>query len=285
MALQGFFDDSGNEPTSLIFILAGFITTNQHWAAFSDEWQLALDEPPRLEYFKMAEAEHFRGQFSKKNGWINENRDARLLTLANIVAKYAIVRVHVSILHSSFAQWIKSIRNPTRNSAQDNPYFALFQSIVQIISYLRVNAFRNDSCEIVFDDQGSMGADAIHFWENFRRNPAATADETADLFRGYFDNPPIFRDEKKCLPLQASDLYAWQLRRRFVERDAPPRSALLALEKIESCGVDLSDEMVRNISRGLVEIREQFIENRPGIQLLGPGEGPKRGPFAKRRQK
>src|ERR1700730_17739629 len=81
MALQGFFDDSGNEPTSPIFVLAGFITTNQQWAAFSDEWQLALDEPPRLKYFKMAEAEHFRGQFSKTKGWINENRDARLLTL------------------------------------------------------------------------------------------------------------------------------------------------------------------------------------------------------------
>ena len=35
-----------------------------------------------------------------------------------------------------------------------------------------------------------LGADAIYFWENFRRNPAATADETADLFRGYFDREP-----------------------------------------------------------------------------------------------
>jgi hypothetical protein len=285
MTVQAFFDDSGNEPTSPIFVLAGFITTNQRWAAFSDEWQLALEEPPRLEYFKMAEAEHFRGQFSKRKGWTNENRDARLITLANIVAKYAIVRVHASILHSSFHQWIKSIRNPTRNSAQDNPYFALFQLIVQIVSALRVRAFNNDPCEIVFDEQGSMGADAIYFWEKFRRNPAATASETADLFHGYFDNPPIFRDEKKCLPLQASDLYAWQLRRRFVETDGLPRSPLLALEKIESLGFDLSDEAVRNISQSLVEIREQFIENRPGIQLFGPGEGPKRGPFSKRIRK
>jgi hypothetical protein len=72
MALQGFFDDSGNESSSPIFVLAGFITTNQRWAAFSDEWQLALDEPPRLKYFKMAEAEHFR--------WIvfeNEKLDQR----------------------------------------------------------------------------------------------------------------------------------------------------------------------------------------------------------------
>jgi hypothetical protein len=223
MALQAFFDDSGNEQSSPIFVLGGFITTNQRWAAFSDEWQQALDEPPRLEYFKMAEAEHFRGQFSKTKGWINENRDARLLTLANIVTKHAIVRVHASVLHSSFQRWIKSIRNPTRNSAQDNPYFVLLQSIVQIVSALRVRAFRNDSCEIVFDDQGSTGADAIYFWENFRTDPAATAKETADLFRGYFDNPPFFvtrRNACRCRPqIFMHGTFAADLLRAMLRRD------------------------------------------------------------------
>lgn len=171
MVLQAFFDDSGNEPTSPIFILAGFVTTDHRWKAFSDDWQRALDEPPPLEYFKMAEAENFRGQFLKSKGWINENRDARVLTLATIVAKYAIVRVHASISHESFNKWIKNIRNPTRNSAQDSPYFALFQSIVQIVSALRVRALKGDPCAIIFDEQGSMGADAIFSGKTSRITP------------------------------------------------------------------------------------------------------------------
>jgi hypothetical protein len=86
--------------------------------------------------------------------------------------------------------------------------------------------------------------------------------------------------------LQAADLYAWQLRRNFVEREhAPPRPALLALEQITSFGMHLSDEMIRDISRDLVEIRNQFIENRGGVPLFGPGEGPKRKPFGKREKK
>ncbi len=286
MVLQAYSDDSGSEPNSPIFILAGFVTTQQRWAAFSHEWQALLDEPPGLAYFKMTEAENFRGQFSKKKGWNVENRDDRVLRLAKSIAKYAIIRVDASLLHESFERWIKSIRNPTRSSAQDNPYFALFHMVIQIISFVRVQAFHGDQCDLIFDEQGSLGADAIHFWDNLKKNPAATAEVTKDLFSGYAGNRPIFRDEKQFLPLQAADLYAWQLRRNFVEREhAPPRPALLALEQITSFGMHLSDEMIRDISRDLVEIRNQFIENRGGVPLFGPGEGPKRKPFGKREKK
>jgi hypothetical protein len=68
MVLQASIDDSGNEPSSPIYYLAGFVTTHQQWANFSDEWQAALNESPKLAYFKMSEAEHFRGEFSKKKG-------------------------------------------------------------------------------------------------------------------------------------------------------------------------------------------------------------------------
>ena len=225
MVLQAYIDDSGNEPTSPIFVLAGFISTHQRWAAFSDEWQAALDEPPQLAYFKMAEAEHFREQFSKSRGWIVENRDARILKLANIIAKHAITRIHSAMLHESFDRWIRSIKNPSRNSAQDHPYFMLFHAIVQIISTLRVHAYNNDPCDIIFDEQGSLGLDAIYFWENLRKNPAAIAKETAAAFANYFGKPPIFRNEKEFLPLQAADLYAWQLRRRFIETNRAPLRA------------------------------------------------------------
>jgi hypothetical protein len=283
MALQAYSDDSGNEPTSPIFVLAGFVTTHQRWAEFSDEWQAALDEPPKLAYFKMAEAESLRKQFSMKRGWDIQKRDARVLKLATIIPKYAIVRVHASVLHASFKKWIKSIRNPSRNSPQDSPYFILLHSLVQTISILRIRSFNKDPCDLIFDEQGSLGQDAIFYWENLRKNPAASAAKTADLFAGYAENPPIFRDEKALLPLQAADLYAWQLRRKFVEKDrAPTRPALLALEEIVDLGTDWSDDTIRDISQHLVDVRERFIADHPGIRLFGPGEGPRTKPFAKR---
>src|SRR5437868_7829681 len=81
MVLQTYADDSGNEPTSPIFVLAGFIASYEEWAAFSDEWKAALAEPPGLDYFKMKEAERLHDQFSKRKGWTEKKRDDRLIQL------------------------------------------------------------------------------------------------------------------------------------------------------------------------------------------------------------
>jgi hypothetical protein len=282
MVLQAFFDDSGNEPTSPIFVLAGLVTTHERWARFSEEWRAVLDGPPRLDYFKMAEAESLRKQFSIENGWNKESRDDLVLRLAGIVFKHVIGGIHASISHESFDRWIRSIKNPTRNTTQDHPYFALFHAVVQITSFLQIRSFQNHPCDLIFDEQGSLGLDAIHYWENLRRIEAPNKD-VADVMAGYSGNPPNFRNEKEFLPLQAADLYAWQLRRRFVERGrAPARPALIELEKIAAMEMDLSDEMLRDLSRHLVDVREKFIKDRPGIRLFGLGEGPRRKPLGKR---
>src|SRR5690348_16810211 len=125
MALQVYVDDSGSEPTSPIFVLAGLVTSDKKWTEFADEWRATLNAAPSLKYFKMAEAEHFRKEFSIRKGWTPKERDARVLALSGVIAKYALLRVDVSISHETFGCWIKSIRLPTRNSPADNPYFTL----------------------------------------------------------------------------------------------------------------------------------------------------------------
>jgi hypothetical protein len=70
--LQGCFDDSGDMTTGPVFVLAGMIAPVDKWLAFSNEWAQALIETPYIEYFKCAEAQGLRGQFSIRNGW---NRD------------------------------------------------------------------------------------------------------------------------------------------------------------------------------------------------------------------
>jgi hypothetical protein len=62
--LQGYFDDSGSEPQSLAFVIAGYILPSEKMAAFADDWLIALHQKPRIEYFKMAEALSGAGEFS-----------------------------------------------------------------------------------------------------------------------------------------------------------------------------------------------------------------------------
>ena len=58
-----FIDDSGSGGDSPYYILAGYSAPKATWAAFWPDWQAALDVPPKLEYFKMSEAESLKGQF------------------------------------------------------------------------------------------------------------------------------------------------------------------------------------------------------------------------------
>jgi hypothetical protein len=97
-------DDSGSEPSKPHFILAGFAAPAAQWAAFADEWQAALDEPPKLDYFKMKEAAKLQDQFAKKRGWDELKRDDRLITVTRIINKYVMARPAVhsampSMLH------------------------------------------------------------------------------------------------------------------------------------------------------------------------------------------
>jgi hypothetical protein len=270
MILQAFFDDSGNEPNSPVFVLAGLISTYERLAKFSDDWQSVLDESPRLDYFKMAEAEHFNKQFRKARGWDSRKRDKRLSKLTGLISQYVIGGVYAHLAHERFNLWIKSIRVPKRFSGQDHPYFVLFYTALRLVAELRKNAFRDAQCDVIFDTQGSLGADAIYHWNRIREIP------------GYSYDPPIFRDEKEFLPLRAADLYAWHLRRKLSNQDGDvARPTLLQLEGMATLGMKLSDEDLQGLSHRLISLREAILESRPSTRLYGPGQGPRRKPLGK----
>ena len=67
MILQAFVDDSGSEPQSFAFILAGFVARPLQWATFTVEWERTLHRPPRLEYFKNNESMGLKDQFDRQS--------------------------------------------------------------------------------------------------------------------------------------------------------------------------------------------------------------------------
>jgi hypothetical protein len=285
MVLQAYIDDSGNEPQSPVFVLAGFVASHESWAAFSDEWQSALSEPPGVAYFKMAQAERLHDEFERAKGWNEKNRDSLLIYLSELIKKYALFRVHTSVRHDAFDKWIKSIKTPSRNSAQDNPYFILFHSLIQICAAIDLQLRPNEKMDFIFDEHGSIGQDSIYYWNNFVRLGALTHEgrDLPNLLAAYTENKPIFRDERCFLPLQAADLYAWQLRRNFVEEDEgkPTRRPLEIIQGLSDISMNLNETFIREFSRDLIEVREQFIKDHPGTQIFGPKQGPRRKPFGK----
>src|SRR4051812_21465009 len=88
--LQGAFDDSGSEPTSPFFVLAGFLANVGQWERFADAWQAKLRADPAIGYFKMSEA---MGRYGEFDGWPRALRDQKVLELAEIIVPSVIARV------------------------------------------------------------------------------------------------------------------------------------------------------------------------------------------------
>ena len=51
--LRAFIDDSGSGGDSPWYVLAGYVGTTEAWNAFDKPWREMLDDPPKLEYFKV----------------------------------------------------------------------------------------------------------------------------------------------------------------------------------------------------------------------------------------
>jgi hypothetical protein len=60
---QAVIDDSVDQPNRTFLVLGGFVSSANNWAALSDDWREALNLEPKLDYFKMSEANVLGGQF------------------------------------------------------------------------------------------------------------------------------------------------------------------------------------------------------------------------------
>jgi len=270
---QIFVDDSGSEPQSPIFFLGGLISSAEQWAVFSDDWALALAEPPALEYFKMSEAASLQGQFAKWRGWDETKRDDRLLTLARIIRRHVRLRVSVSIRHDLFQKYMMSVPAVERNLATDSPYVLLFTQMVTVAVLFAHKHGVRDACDFIFDEQGASGEEALRHWSLYK--VALNGSIRRELF-SLIGSPPIFRDEKEFLPLQAADLYAWQARNHYVENHQvenqtikiPMNKILDSLRGIPRFHRPITEGELIQQHASMLRTGERFSKERPGVPLI-----------------
>src|SRR5215831_17634198 len=165
---QAVIDDSGSEPIKPHFILAGFVAPAKSWAALADDWGRALDEAPKLDYFKMTEAASMAGQFHKRRGWTEDKRDDRIITLTRIIRKHVSIRIHAKILNDHFNNYIRSIPIPGRMLFSDSPYILLFQQIILAMAVRGDLYGATTPCEFIFDTQVGFSAEAQAQWPQFK---------------------------------------------------------------------------------------------------------------------
>jgi uncharacterized protein DUF3800 len=271
--LEFYVDDSGNEPTGPIFFLAGFLSTVERWAAFSNEWDSALRLLPTLDYFKMTEAARLQEQFSRKKGWDETKRDDRLVTLIRIINKYAMLRVSVSIRHDLFEKYMRRVPAVERNLGTDSPYLLLFTQMISVALLFADQRGVKDPIDFIFDKQDGFEQEAHRQWPLYEL--ALQTSPRGDLTKLLGDGP-FFLDEKQRLPLQAADLYVWQARNHYVENHRlknqtiifPMNSTYRLLRPIPYFHRSIKEpELIRQYA-SLVQTGEMVKSNQPGLTLF-----------------
>ncbi len=262
--LQPHADDSGSDPQSHTFVFGGLVAAPSEWLAFTHEWQAALDSgPAKLEYFKMTEAMSFSGQFARRRGWTVANRDAKLADLVEIVMRNARYGAWVSMRQADYRKYLQSIPLPVRNTTTDTPYLFL---ITQFILMLCEHAKRNNadcSFDFIFDEQIGIDKVAILWWPHLKALAAENGIER------YLGSPPMFRDEKCILPLQAADLFVWEHRMHQTKNKVlvmPPSKLLKRLDELLTINVRFSETALASMNSVLVGMSAQYAKENPDKQ-------------------
>ncbi len=184
----------------------GDSATIEKWERFNPLWRETLNREPRISYFKAREAGVARGQFS---GWEKWAIDQRVSLLNDIACSSANYRVHVTLLRNDFdwflAQMGGKVSDPYGFDWKDPYWICFFGIALAIAIHCRARGI-NDSCQYIFDEHGPLGPRAAVMWQLAKKSVATDISD-------FLGSPPIFLDDKKVLPLQAADLYAWHVRK------------------------------------------------------------------------
>jgi hypothetical protein len=181
--------------------MAGYLSTAENWAKFSDLWLEELRRAPAIEYLKMQEAVVRGGQFS---GWSERDRDMKLMRLGALVAELGPLSFQCSISQGRYQEL-----SGARPWGMTPHFITCLYTVLSVAGYV---ADQKEAMPIdfIFDQQDGVDVDVTLFFDAIR---AGAAKKVQKLI----PNLPMFRDEKTTMPLQAADMVASEVRRSYEE--------------------------------------------------------------------
>lgn len=213
MTLQCYVDDSGSEPQSSYFVLAGYVSKVGKWKRFTEQWNDRL-EHSNLRYFKMSEAMNWQGEFSKESGWELSSIQNEVSAFASIISENCescvSCRIERSLFHEVCSPIPTAIR---RNKRFDNPYHLLFLGLISNYWLMCEELSIKERCDFIFDEQHGFQRRSIELYHEFTDEYKNRRSITSNM--PYIGSVPVYGSDMDYLPLQAADMAAWILRRHF----------------------------------------------------------------------
>jgi hypothetical protein len=256
--MQAYIDDSTEPP---IFVLAGFVARAEEWAKLTIRWQSTLDQPPRLEYFKMKEGNALRGQFT---GWTAQQRDKRVAEFVGIVKDHVLITIY-SVVHQRV---YRSVMRGELAKQLDNPYWLMYHSIMMTVGRWEKEVGIAEPVDFIFDEQGRQSDQVESVY-------SILVQHAPPEIRALFGARPVHRDDKKTLPLQAADLLAWHVRHQYDDAGGGADNAVMrSLMTIPHIADLWPRDRLANFLRGVKSMTRDLGRLMPHevtqLQQLGP---------------
>lgn len=202
MILNGFIDESINDS---VFVLAGYVAPVEEWVAFSDEWFATLQAHPNIRELKTKDAMGLHGCFHK---WTEAERDKKLCDLYNVIDKYVSFEVSAVIPMEPFR---RIFGNSVLPNKAKQPYYHALPLLISNIARHQIEIGMKEKIDFVFDERQIEQGNILSIWVMLTENAPQDV-------KPMLGATPIFKSDKNVLPLQAADMEAWWLRRRWQER-------------------------------------------------------------------
>jgi Protein of unknown function (DUF3800) len=208
--LQGFIDDSRGEDGA--FVLAGYIASAENWAKFSAAWKEILPYSGQIDnngvrYFKMSE-------LATKSDGIERSQ-----AFFRVIEKHALLSVSSKINIHDLRRATERIVIPSALVDWDlfaNPYLFTFRCLLDGFHTHKTELVDTIlppgvNVDFILDDQAEK-APILELWNSYisRRD---------EKIRPLYGATPQFEDDKKFMPLQAADFWAWWVRRWYEKNE------------------------------------------------------------------
>jgi hypothetical protein len=125
-----------------------------------------------------------------------------------IIQEHVIVGISCALPYAAFNNTFR--KSLFIKEVYRSPFFFAFFSLIDLLRQRQSKLELDEPVDFIFDKQVMEKSAIFEAWDAFSSHP--------DRIGSLLGSTPIFADDKEVLPLQAADMTAWVMRRRWIER-------------------------------------------------------------------
>lgn len=244
--LKAFFDESGTHAGSPFIVVAGYVSMLSQWAQFEREWREVLTEYGILKEdgsgnFHMTDFENRSLQPDGVFSHIDKGRGNVLISkLVAIINR----RVHTSIgVVIPISDYNEVICTDEYRNVCGSPYSLAVLACITLVGKWAESYSYKESVYCAFEDRVGHKFEILDGYDKAKQNPEI-------INRLHLDGI-VFCNKKKFLPLQAADMFAYEVwknnRNHLLEPNRPDRRALVELAKVPHLGLVLHKDNLKSL--------------------------------------